>query len=150
MCGFLVFFPWQRFQSSAFSERWPAMPPDIGNVISQQNHEIEKLAIFIYDTVHNEPNTLTWNWSWTCEIVKNKPQASPHSFTGSPQKSHFFGPQNSIYCLRERAIFTKYWSDPLVMPWKSKHYAWKHSEVTIGIPYFDDTPTEVWQYYWKS
>jgi hypothetical protein len=32
--------------------------PDIGNVISLQNHEIEKLAIFIYDTVHNEPNTL--------------------------------------------------------------------------------------------
>jgi hypothetical protein len=33
--------------------------PDFGNDISLQNHEIEKLAIFIYyDTVHNEPNTL--------------------------------------------------------------------------------------------
>jgi hypothetical protein len=32
--------------------------PDFGNDISLQIHEIENLPIFIYDTVHNEPNTL--------------------------------------------------------------------------------------------
>jgi hypothetical protein len=63
MCGLLVFFSmtmasvirifFRTLTGNAADDR-----PDIGNVISLQNHELEKIAIFIYDTVHNEPNTL--------------------------------------------------------------------------------------------